>query len=58
MTKITKAALQEKLEAMPADKLLISLNDPAVDHKIKKQIERELDDRANRGTNRGFGEKR
>lgn len=56
MTKITKAALQEKLEAMPTSKLMSALNDPSVDPKIKKQVERELDGRANRGSSKGFGE--
>lgn len=55
-TKISKSALQVKLEAMSHSKLLASFSNPAVDSQIKKQIEKELDDRADRGTMKGFGE--
>lgn len=57
-TKISKTELQAKLETMSHAKLFASLDNPAVDSQIKKMIEKELDDRADRGTMKGFGEAR
>lgn len=56
-TKISVPALKAKLEAMSMAKLTMALADVSVDAQIKKYVERELDDRANRGTSRGFGER-
>lgn len=56
-TKIGKDALKSKLEGMSHEKLSGSLKNKDVDPAIKKLIEKELDDRANRGTSKGFGEK-
>ena len=55
-TKISKSEMTAKLEAMSADRLHAALKNSNIDAAIKKLIERELDDRANRGTSRGFRE--
>lgn len=55
--KISKSALKEKLEALSHAQLMASLKHPAVDPAVKKHIEKELDDRADRGTMKGHGEK-
>lgn len=49
-TKITKAAATEKVQAASKESLHKALNNPNTDPKIKKLIEKELDDRANRGS--------
>lgn len=48
-TKTSASALKDKLSGMSKDKLHASLKNPNVDPAIKKYIEKELDDRANRG---------
>lgn len=55
-TKISVAALKAKLEAMSMADLLIASASIAIDPAIKKHVEREIDDRANRGSARGFSE--
>jgi L-fucose mutarotase/ribose pyranase (RbsD/FucU family) len=42
---------------MPHAKLMAALKNPDVDPKVKKEIEKELDDRGERGTMKGHGEK-
>jgi len=53
---ISRAEMKKKLESTPHAKLMSALNNSNVDPKIKKEIEKELDSRANRGTSKGFGE--
>lgn len=55
-SKISIPALKAKLEAMSQANLMQALASASVDPAIKKYVERELDDRANRGSSRGFGE--
>ena len=47
-TKITRSELRSKLEKMSSSALLTSLSSP-LDPKVRKEVEAELDDRANRG---------
>jgi hypothetical protein len=54
-TKISLPALKVKLEAMSMASLLIASVSISMDPQIKKHINREIDDRASRGTSRGFG---
>lgn len=56
-SKISIPALKAKLEAMSQASLMQALASSSVDPVIKKYVERELDERANRGSSRGFGEK-
>jgi hypothetical protein len=49
-TKVSRNELRKKLEGLSKDQLTRSLNNKDVDATIKKEIERELDDRANRGS--------
>lgn len=58
MAKITKSDLIAKLEGLSYERLTTSLANPAVKPEIKKLVERELDERANRGTRFGYGEVR
>jgi len=55
-TKLSIAQLKTKLEATPHAKLVAALKDPNVQPEIKKHVERELDDRGQRGTMKGHGE--
>lgn len=48
-SKISLRELRIKLSGMSREKLFANLKNPDVDPKIKKEIENELDDRANRG---------
>lgn len=48
-TKIGLSGLREKLRGMSKDKLHAALSNGSVDAAVKKQIEKELDERANRG---------
>lgn len=48
-SKISRGELRKKLEAMPSERLHASLKHPDIDQSIKKEIERELDERASSG---------
>lgn len=48
-TTISRSALREKLQAATKEKLQAALNNKSTDPKVRAEIERELDDRANRG---------
>ena len=41
--------VKAKIQAAPKAALVSAFNNPATDPKVRKLIERELDDRANRG---------
>jgi len=54
--KIAPSELKKKLESTSHEKLLAALKNPQVDEKVKKHIEKELDERGVRGTTKGVSE--
>lgn len=57
-SKVSRAALKEKLEGMSHEKLTAALSNKNVEPEVKKYIEKELDSRADRGTSKGHREAR
>jgi hypothetical protein len=54
--KISKEVLKTKLEGISHERLVAALNHKDTDSGVKKAIEAELDERANRGSSKGHGE--
>lgn len=53
---ISKSDLKEKLEEIPHSRLMAALSHKGTDPAVKKMIEKELDERADRGSSKGHRE--